>query len=89
MPFMAFVRVCSITREVVQDMAAQGVQRTRKPPRKIRADFVTGHACHRAKLTQGGHKFVGASGRLVSIEADSFAIALYCPEKPPHPGASP
>ncbi|CRD14345.1 Uncharacterised protein [Salmonella enterica subsp. enterica serovar Typhi] len=65
-------------------MAAQGVQRTRKPPRKIRADFVTGHACHRAKLTQGGHKFVGASGRLVSIEADSFRHCAVLPGEATH-----
>ncbi|SQZ51742.1 Uncharacterised protein [Escherichia coli] len=65
-------------------MAAQGVQRTRKPTRKIRADFVTGHACHRAELAQGGHEFVGASGRLVSIEADSFRHCAVLPGEPPH-----
>ncbi|GCJ64262.1 hypothetical protein BvCmsL71A_03919 [Escherichia coli] len=65
-------------------MAAQSVQRTRKPTRKIRADFVTGHACHRAKLTQGGHKFVGASGRLVSIEADSFRHCAVLPGETTH-----
>ncbi|CHY54702.1 Uncharacterised protein [Salmonella enterica subsp. enterica serovar Typhi] len=59
-------------REVIQDVAAQRVQRTRQTTSKIRADLVTGQACHRAELAQGGHEPVGAFGRLVSIETDGL-----------------
>ena len=65
-------------------MAAQRVQRTRQTTSKIRADFVTGHACHRAELTQGGHELIGASGRLVSIEADSFRHCAVLPGETAH-----
>jgi hypothetical protein len=72
-------------REVIQDVSAQRVQRTRQTTSKIRADFVTGHACHRAELAQEVMNLLELLAASSALKPIAFAIALYCPEKSPTP----